>query len=190
MVDQPLPSFLDIAKELKGVKPLSLELTAFEAFTLVSHLQMSTRYVAGQGLDPGIGKNIAVSIQQALETKAPGCKPALDAGWSGIYDIDPNLCYWGKLRAESPLRAIFPHARVPLLYPFSMSSQAVGPHYLMDATRINAAESQQLLEHVCKLWKESTPDGIEQIKKQIAQGLPLLASHFAGDIESTPKDAI
>ncbi len=82
-----LPAFEAVADRLKHMRPIQLELTAFEAFTVIGHLQLALRHPGSVGPAAEITQAIASGLQQTLAMQDGAVAEVLDAGWNPDLDV-------------------------------------------------------------------------------------------------------
>jgi hypothetical protein len=188
MVDT-FPSSEDVAEELASDDFIELQLTPYQAFTLVGYLQLSFRHPAVLEMTTaGMMRAIAAGVQQVLVDRFPTTKPILQAGWLEAFDVDMNVDYCGNLTDESTLRVIFSDGVVPIQHPFSFSNELIGPHYVLDAKRISPEQFEALVAVAVDAWDEPQTEGtLQSIREQITKGLPLKLEHFTPEISGLPN---
>ncbi len=72
---------------LLTMRPIRLELSAFQAFTLVEHLQLALRHPDGMGPSAETATFIAKGLQQTLSLEDKNIAILLDAGWHLADDV-------------------------------------------------------------------------------------------------------
>jgi hypothetical protein len=188
MVTEPLPSLEELKAWLEGVTPLQIELTASEALGLVVFLQMAAQDGDGPEYVTGVARAIAVAVGQRLAQACPAAADFIAAGWEPDGENCPKLEHWGIFLQESPLSDAFDSGLAPIQYSFTIASEAVGPHYLIDATRMDADQVEQLASVVAGLWQMTEESELQEIRERIlGPGLPVKATHFT-QVQSTPRN--
>ena len=188
MVDESMPSFDEMAAALSKAEPLQIELTAYEAYTLVAFLQLGARMLGDEHESVGYARAIAVAVGQRLAEVCPITALTIAAGWNPEFDVDINASYWAALTPESPLREAFENSVAPILHPFTITSEAAGAHYIIDSERLTPKESESLALYLKKLWNSHGFFDTDHIEEDILKGLPVRASHFTGEIVTSPKE--
>ncbi len=83
---QDLPDFDDVLDALLTMPPMSLALTGFEAFMLISHLQLALRHPGNKGPCAEMATQLVRTLQHLLSEHDPCIGVVIEASWHPEFD--------------------------------------------------------------------------------------------------------